>query len=545
MEKEKIYVIGHRNPDTDSICSALAYAALKQKLGENAQARRLGTLNEETKFVTRYFDVEAPLLMQDARTQLFDLALDKPVLIKEETLVNEAWRLMDQTETRSLFVVDDNDELLGIVSTSNLAKMHWYSNEQLKDLMKHTTVESLNKTLKGKILVDALNFSPSGVVNVVTVINDPTAHIDVEHSICICSDNEAMLLRLIEEHAACIVISLGIYVSEEVLSLARKKNVAIIKTEMDSMQVARCIYEAVEVKYLMTKDPLFYNESDYVTDVMKKVTQSRFRAYPVVNDDNQVVGSISRFHLFGYNKKKFILVDHSSKLQTIKNIEDGEIVEIIDHHNIGNIETSKPIYYRNQRCGCTCTIVACLYQEHEIRPDSNMAGMMMSAILSDTMNFKSKTTTQLDIDICHWLADIAGVDDIEAYAKEMLYASISIRNAEPKELLKRDLKIYNFGRFKIGVGQTNYSDIEDIQSRLNDYKKVLSDEVESEQLDLLVMMFTHVLADGTMFVFTGDLSYIMRDIIDTSFDDHSGYDRKIMSRKQQLIPSISSRIEQL
>lgn len=545
MEKEKIYVIGHRNPDTDSICSALAYARLKQKLGYNAQARRLGTLNEETKFVTRYFDVEAPLLMQDARTQLFDLALDKPVLIKESTLIYDAWRLMDQTQCRSLFVVNNNDQLLGVVSTSNLAKMHWYSSEQLQELMRHSTIASIAATVQGKILVEPLKFKPSGIINVITMINDPSVHADVENSICICSDNEAMLLRLIEEHAACIVISLGIFVSDEVISLARKKNVAIIKTDLDSMQIARVINEAVEVKYLMTTNPLFYYHSDYVTDVMTKVTQSRFRAYPVVNADMQVVGSISRFHLFGYNKKKFILVDHSSKLQTIKNIEDGEIIEIIDHHNIGNIETSKPIYYRNQRCGCTCTIVACLYQENEIRPESNMAGMMMSAILSDTMNFKSKTTTQLDIDICHWLADIAGIDDIEAYAKEMLYASISIRNAEPKELLKRDLKIYNFGRFKIGVGQTNYSDIEDIQSRLADYKKVLTEEVESEHLDLLVMMFTHVLADGTMFVFTGDLSYIMKDIIDTSFDDHSGYDRTIMSRKQQLIPSISARIEQI
>lgn len=542
---EAIFVIGHRNPDTDSICAALGYAALKRELGYNAQARRLGTLNEETKFVTKYFDVEAPLLMQDARTQLFDLNLDNPVLISQDTLVYEAWNKMSETQTRSLFVIDDNEQLCGVVSTSNLARMRWLANGELAELMKHTSLYALETTLQAKTLVHIDDFSCNGQVHVITMVNDPGRHLILKNSICICSDNAQMLHHLIEQKVAAIIITLGVDVPREIIEYANENKVAIIASHLDSMQVAKLINEAIPVKYLMTPSPIFYHDSDYVTDVMTKVTQSRYRSYPVVNDDNKVVGAISRFHLFGYNKKKFILVDHSSKLQTIKNIEDGEIVEIIDHHNIGNIETSKPIYYRNQKCGCTCTIVACLYQENRVTPTPQMAGMMMSAILSDTMNFQSKTTTPLDKEMCTWLAGIAHIDDIEAYAREMLYASISIRKAEPIEILKRDLKIYNFGRFNIGVGQTNYSNIEDIQSRFNDYKKVLDEQVEGMKLDLLVMMFTHVLADGTMFIYTGDLSYIMKDIIDTEFDEHSGYDRKIMSRKQQLIPSISSRIEMI
>lgn len=542
---EPIYVIGHRNPDTDAICSAAAYAALKQRQGFNAQARRLGTLNEETKFVTKYFDVEAPLLMQDARAQLKDLMLDRPVIIHEDTLCHDAWNRMSETATRSLFVVDGQNHLSGIISTSNLAKVRWFNQEELVDLMKNTTVKALAKTVNGDILVDCIKFDPSGEVRVMTMIADPASHMDVEGSICICSDNEQMLYRLIDQDAAAIIVSMGVYVPQDVVEQARKHNVAIIKTPLDSMAIARIIYEAVEVRYLMTLNPVYMFIEDYVQDVMSKVTQSRFRAYPVVNENHEVVGSLSRFHLFGYNKKKFILTDHSSTFQTIKNIEEGEILEIIDHHNIGNIETTKPILYRNQKVGCTCTIIGLMYQEANLKPEPKIAGMMMSAILSDTMNFRSKTTTDIDRAMVKWLAPIAGVEDIEEYANTMLYASISIRTAKPLDILQRDLKLYQFGRFKIGVGQTNYSEIEDIQARVNDYKEVLDDQIEREGLNLLVMMFTHVSGDGTMFVYTGDLSYIMPDIIQTVFDSHSGYDRTIMSRKQQLIPEISSKLEHI
>lgn len=258
-----------------------------------------------------------------------------------------------------------------------------------------------------------------------------------------------------------------------------------------------------------------------------------------MDNEGNIVGAVSRYHLLKYEPKKFILVDHSSKMQTINNIDNAEVEEIIDHHHIGNIETSKPIFYRNQKCGCTCSIIAQLYKENGIVPDKAMAGIMLSAIVSDTLNFKSKTTTQFDIKQAEELSKLAEVD-LNDYALQMLSASVALKDSTPTQILNRDLKIYEIGKYKIGIGQTNYRNIEDIQKLIPSFKENLEKEQSEKGLDLMIMMFTHVMAEGTMFVYNGPLSYVMNDLIATVFDHTSGYDHEIISRKQQLIPKLSN-----
>ncbi len=535
---ETVYVIGHKNPDSDSICSALAYANLKRLIGVNAIACRLGPLNEETKFILKYFDLENPLLLKDARSQLLDIDLDTAKTIHRSSAMKDAWSAMVDSTNRSLCVVDDNNRLVGVLSTSNLSAARLMNTEKLESLMKTASLEAIASTVGGTIEVRPRNFQSNGRVFIVTLSNSIEFDRQFKNSICILSDGVAKQKHLINHGIKCMIITCGQEISNEVRQLADIQGCAIIMTNNDTMSVARVINESFSVEHIMTSDPITYNSNEYVNEVAQKMANSRYRSYPVLDDDFNLVGAISRYHTLNYRRKHFILVDHSAKNQAIDYIDEAIIEEIIDHHHIGNIETDYPIYYRNQRCGCTCTIVALLYQENGLLPDRQMSGIMLSAIISDTLLFKSKTTTDLDRLTATWLAKIAEVD-INAYASAMLGASVALKDAQPTEILNRDLKKYTFGQYNIAIGQTNYHKIEDVQLILPEFRTNLEKEQEEQQYDLMVMMFTNVMAEGSMFVYSGPLSYIMSNVISTQFDDNSGYDYEIISRKQQMIPKLS------
>lgn len=542
--QQYVYIVGHKNPDTDSICSALAYAELKQRLGIHAIPCRLGPLNEETKYVLKRFGLENPLLLKDARSQLRDIDIDEPTLISTKTSLKEAWDVLFKARNKSLFVLDEQQKLTGIVSTSNLASPRMMSDELMQKLMKTASLSALAKTINGEIDYEPKNFKTNGKVFIVTLNDGTKFEENFKHSITILSDGNRKQRQLLEMGTRCMIITCNEQISPDNLELARKQDCAVIRTPWDTMKVAKVINEAFPVESLMSRNPITFQDDEYVDDVAKKMANTRYRSYPVLDIEGKAVGAVSRYHLLNYRRKKFILVDHSAKNQAINNIEDAEIEEIIDHHHIGNIETSYPIFYRNQRCGCTCTIIAQLYKENGITPSAQMAGIMMSAIISDTLHFKSATTTQLDKDIAYGLAEIAGVD-LDHYADEMLSASVALKESTPTQILNRDLKTYDMGKYKIAIGQTNYKNIEDIQAILPAFREQLEKEQTTKQFDLMVMMFSHIMAEGTMFVYSGPLSYVMNEIIDTKFDDHSGYDHDIISRKQQLMPKLSVILKQM
>lgn len=542
--QQYVYIVGHKNPDTDSICSALAYAELKQRLGVHAIPCRLGPLNEETKYVLKRFGLENPLLLKDARSQLRDIDIDEPTLITTKTSLKEAWDVLFKARNKSLFVLDEQQKLTGIVSTSNLASPRMMSDELMHKLMKTASLSALAKTINGEIDYEPKNFKTNGKVFIVTLNDGTKFEENFRHSITILSDGNRKQRQLLEMGTRCMIITCNQEISPDNLELARKQDCAVIRTPWDTMKVAKVINEAFPVESLMSRNPITFQDDEYVDDVAKKMANTRYRSYPVLDIEGKAVGAVSRYHLLNYRRKKFILVDHSAKNQAINNIDDAEIEEIIDHHHIGNIETSYPIFYRNQRCGCTCTIIAQLYKENGIIPSAQMAGIMMSAIISDTLHFKSATTTQLDKDVAYGLAEIAGVD-LDHYADEMLSASVALKESTPTQILNRDLKTYDMGKYKIAIGQTNYKNIEDIQAILPAFRQQLEKEQTAKQFDLMVMMFSHIMAEGTMFVYSGPLSYVMNEIIDTKFDDNSGYDHEIISRKQQLMPKLSVILKQM
>lgn len=542
---DSVFVVGHKNPDSDSICSALAYAHMKNECGVPAIACRLGPLNEETKYVLKRFNIENPLLIKDARSQLKDIEIDEAVLIKKDATVNEAWSKMLTTKSRSLVVVDDDNHLEGILTTSNLSSIRLLSMQELFDLMKTVTVTALAKTIKGTVLVNPTSFKTNGQTYVITLRKNEDLTEDFKDSICLLSDSDSKQRELIEKGAKCLVITCGKTVSPIVKQMAQAYSCAIIMTNFDTMQTARVIDESFSIEHIMTKDVVTFRDNEYVDDVAAKMMKSRVRSYPVLDKEGNVVGCVARFHTINYKKKHFILVDHSAKNQAISHIEDAIIDEIVDHHHVGNIETDYPIDYRNKRCGCTASIVSMLYQENGLLPDAQMSGLLLSAIISDTLNFKSATTTDFDRNTAIWLADRAGIEDISKYAEEMLAASVSLKNSSPEEILNRDLKDYNVGQYHFAIGQTNYNRLEEVQALLPEFKELVLNEQRKGKYDLLVMMFTHVLAEGTLFVFYGPLSYVMKDILETKFDDHSGYDKEIISRKQQMMPKLSEALKNI
>jgi manganese-dependent inorganic pyrophosphatase len=534
-----IYVIGHKHPDSDSICAAITYTDLLNRLGKTAIACRQGPLNDETKFILKRFHQDNPLLLTDARAMLKDIQLDEPTFIHADETVHHAWHLMLQTQNRSLFVLNDKDELCGICTTSNLAKVRIHPDADLEQLMSTASLENIARTIGGSIVTRPEDFHCNGTVHIITLEGKEMHTYNLDHGICVLSSDSDKQRMCIDAGARLLVITCGQFVDQGVVDYAKDKHCAIIKSDFDTMHTARTITESYSVEEVMTKHIISYQDDEFVDDVAIKMNNSRVRSYPVKNAEGKIIGAVSRYHTRNYNRRKFALVDHSAVNQTINHIDQAEIIAIVDHHHIGDVQTDAPIEYRNHKCGCTCTIISQLYQENGLLPDKDMSGLLLSAILSDTLNLKSATTTDEDKLTVSWLAERAGITNTDNYAREMLGASVALTDSTPHDILTRDLKSYEIGKYRFAIGQTNYSHMEEVQKILPAFRENLKKEQADNKLDLMVMLFTDVMGAGSLFVYYGPLSYVLTDMIQTKFDDHSGYDQSIISRKQQLMPKLS------
>lgn len=541
---DTIYVIGHKNPDSDSICSAITYSDLMRRTGHEAIPCRQGPLNEETKFILKRFNQENPLLLTDARAMIKDITIDKPSIIQSGDTVHHAWHVMLQTRTRSLFVMD-GEELVGVLTTSDLSRFRIAPETSLESMMATATLANIARTVGGEIAINVEDFSTNGKVHIITLGDLATDRYGTRGGISILSTNKFNQQKLIEDGAKLLILTCGVKALDEIKELAKQYGCAIIETDSDTMHTARVITESYSVDQVMSRKIFSFHDTDLVEDVHVKMLNDRVRAYPVLDKDGKVIGSISRYHTRKYNKRKFALVDHSSTLQTINNLAKAEIVAIVDHHNIGDVMTSTPIEYRNHICGCTCTIITKLYKEAGLEPDAEMSGLLLSAIISDTLNFKSATTTVEDIRTGKYLAERAGITDIDDYAREMLGASVALEDRTPEEIINRDLKVYEIGKHRIAIGQTNFSRMEVVQKILPEIKAEVKKEQKAKGLELLVMLFTDVMGEGSVFVHYGPLANIMTEVIKTSFDKNSGFDPEIISRKQQMVPRLSAIISEL
>ena len=543
--KDVIYISGHKNPDSDSICAAIAYAEFKNRTEDiPAIAVRLGEVNRETKFILDYFEVEPPKLIETVKLQVSDLNIDKIAPVSPDISLKMAWNIMKKHNIKTLPVTDENDYLKGVVSVSNLTSTFmdvWdttilaKSNTKLENILetlsaKPILVQGEFPTFKGKIVVTAMK--PESVENLIE-----------DGDIAIVGDREDNQLTAVKSKSSLIIVTGSQEVSENIIKKAKEMGCSIIATPYDSFTTARLITQSIPVEYVMAKDNIVsFSTEDFVEDIKDVMVETRYRSYPVVNTENKIVGSISRYHLISKNKKKVILLDHNEKGQSVNGLEDAEILEIIDHHRIADVQTGTPIYFRNEPVGSTSTIIGSIFFENGIRPSKKTAGILCAAIISDTLLFKSPTSTLVDRMVLKRLSQIADLD-VEKFAKEMFKAGTSLMDRTAEDVFHQDFKIFNLGDMKVGVSQINTMDMESFLPIREDMVQLMESKASKENFNVLIFMLTDILNEGSEIMAIGPNKEIVARAFDVKLNSEgSVFLPGILSRKKQVIPPLSATI---
>ncbi len=539
--KNNLYITGHKNPDTDSICSSIAYADLKRQLGIDAIASRNGDINAETAFVLKKFNVPQPIYMNTATCSLRDIEIDEVILVKPSYTIKQAWNSIAGTKNKSLFVVDEEEKLMGVVTMSNLSNVLMKECVDIRKLMAETSVQNIVDTLEGTLVNDSENYKSNGQVHILVNSEYLNTNIDFTTSTVVLGNDIELQRRVIEGGATCLVLVEDNVVLPEIAQLAKENDCALIQTSLSTIYVARLIYQSSPIHLIMTKNPVSFKISDMVDEVSKRMSKSRYRSYPILDDDRHVLGAVSRFHLFNYRKKQIVLVDHNEMSQSLENIHDADIVEIIDHHRIGDIETLNPINFRNQTLGSTSTIIAMIYKEKNIVPTRTMAALMCCAIISDTMNFNSPTTTDVDRQIGEELARIARLD-LDDLSREMFEAVATLKGKTFSEILYNDFKEYNMDGHKVAIGQINIVDSLELEVLRREFESYMGKINSINNYDILLMVFTNVDGSGSYFVSLGKLAWVVKEAFRQYYGDHD-FVKSIISRKKQIVPHLQDELK--
>lgn len=549
MENDLIYVFGHRHPDTDSICSSIAYADLQTKLGKPAVARRLGEINKETAFILDYFGVQVPPLLDTVKTQVGDLKIDLQEKVSPDTTIQKVWSIMDRSEMKTLPVVDDNEKLIGIISLSDITKKFMDAFNYNVISAYGTSVDNITETINGTVITNCREWKGKGKILVAAGQPETLKELLEPGDIVICGDREKNQMAAIEGGAGCIVITCGHNPSKEVLAAAEKSCVMIILTALDTYTTVRLINQSIPVGSIMNRNTpqkpiVSFRIDDFVENIKDQMGKNRYRSYPVLDSDGKVCGFISRFHLISQRKKRVILVDHNEKAQTCGGIEEAEILEIIDHHKIGDLTTTAPILFKNEPLGSTATIIANMYTDLGRRPSPQMAGILCAAIISDTLQFQSPTCTDTDRRAAERLAQISGID-IDEFAAKMFTAGSEFKGKTPREIYAQDFKRVSFNDYHCGISQITILNMDYIKDEKPEIIKYMNEAAENDHFDLLALMITELSSRRTEMWITGKLSDdVRRELLMKPDETCVRFDR-LMSRKKDVIPLIDSAIEKL
>ena len=545
--KEKIYVIGHKNPDTDSICSAIAYADLRQKVtGQVHEAKRAGHVNDETAYVLDRFGVEAPKLLTDVRLQVRDLDIHEMPGLKPNASIRDTWERMRQEQAKTLPIVKD-DELVGVVSTGDIAKsyMDVYDSEILSKA--RTQYRNIVKTLDGTMITgNEHGYFMRGKVAIGASSPNLMEEFIEKDDLVILGDLEEAQACAVNIDASCMVICKDAEVSPKLIQKAKEQSIVIIQTPYDTFTTARLINQSIPVKFYMTSGPLtMFRMNDYVDDIKDIMAKKRFRDFPILDRHGRFKGFISRRRFLGASKKKVILVDHNERSQAVDGIEEAEIIEIIDHHRLGDIETVSPITFRNQPVGCTATIINQMYEENEIEVPRVIAGILCGAIISDTLLFRSPTCTPLDERTAKKLAKISDID-LEQMAQEMFNAGSNLKGKSAEDICFQDFKQFTVNDTIFGVGQITSMSKEELAAIRDMMTEHLPKVLEAHNLNMIYFMLTDILAESTELLCVGTGA---RGIALSAFDlpdnAKSLILKGVVSRKKQLIPVLVETMQQM
>lgn len=547
-QEKKIWVLGHKNPDTDSICAAIAYADLKNKTGEEIyESKRAGQLNEETKYVLEYFDVPAPGFVADVGAQVKDIEIRKTKGVKSRISMKKAWELMKTENVVTLPVTRSNGELEGLIITGDIATsyMDVYDNKILARAK--TQYKNIIETLEGTLLEGNEHaYCIKGKVVVATASPEMMEEYIEDDDLVILGNRYEVQLCAIEMNASCIIVCAGAKVSQTIRKMAKERGCVLITTPYDAYTVARLINQSIPIKYFMRREHLVtFETEEYVDDVKEIMSKERHRDFPILDEEGKYIGMISRRNLLNMKKKQVILVDHNEKSQAVDGISGAEILEIIDHHRLGSLETMSPVFFRNQPLGCTSTIIYQMYQEREIEVPKKIAGLLCAAIISDTLMFRSPTCTAVDRAAAEALAQIAEVN-IEELATNMFQAGSDFKSKSPEEIFYQDFKTFFVADKEFGVGQISaMSEVEltHVKEKLIPY---LDKVMNERKLSMVYVMLTNILEESTELIYDGAEARPTAEKafrVQQSENGDSLYLKGVVSRKKQFIPSLMAAMQ--
>ncbi len=547
--KKKTIVIGHKNPDTDSICSAICYANLKNQITDMVyEPGRAGQVSEETQFVLDYFGVEAPRFIEHVKTQVRDIDVRETKGVKKNISLKKAWNLMQASNAVTLPAVTGDGSLEGLITVGDITKsyMNVYDSSILSKA--NTQYSNIIETVEGDLIVgDADAYFSEGKVLIAAANPDLMEFYINKNDLVILGNRYESQLCAIEMEAACIIVCEGAGVSMTIKKLAQERGCTVIATAYDTYTVARLVNQSMPISYFMkTENLITFEETDIIDEIKDVMASKRYRDFPILDKNGKYKGMISRRNFLGAQGKMLILVDHNEKTQAVDGVENARIMEIIDHHRLGTIETISPVFFRNQPLGCTATIVYQMYKEAGVVIDRTIAGLLCSAIISDTLLFRSPTCTEIDKRAATELAGIAEIQ-LEEYAKEMFTAGSNLKSKTDEEIFYQDFKRFTAGKVSFGVGQIsslNEQELDTLKGRLLPY--IVEAHKQQKEVDMMFFMLTNILDESTNLLCEGigAKKMIMNAFhVEDNSQESSVLLPGVVSRKKQLIPAIGMALQ--
>jgi manganese-dependent inorganic pyrophosphatase len=534
---EKIYIFGHQKPDTDSICSAITYANLKNKIDKKSEyiPIALGSVNKETSYVLDYFGIEAPKIISSLKLKVSDIKIRKGICVKEHYSIKRVLESIVEQSGRSLPVVDDRGRLIGIVSISDLVT--FYLSIKESNMLKNTKTPFKNIIFELDISIINGEIRNKYVQGNIFILNDlQSDEILTDNDILICTiDQVKSDFNRLTKAGYVIICNMN---SESLDKNIVQDLQTTMITERKIHEVVKLLDQSIPIASMVKKDGLeYFITYETLDDVKENMLTSKYSRFPVVDEKGYIKGMVAKSDLVKVNMKKAILVDHNEKGQSIEGIEDINIVEVIDHHRVADIQTISPLYFRAEPVGCTCTIVAKMYEENNVEISREMAGLMLSAIISDTLLFKSPTCTNVDIEMSTKLAKIANID-LEKYGMKMIAEGSTIGEEPPEKIIKNDMKKFMFGKYKVIISQINISDFEGFYKLLPDIIEKLQEICDNGENDLAVLMITDIVVGGTELIVVGEGKWIAENAFNMGAKDNTIFLPDVFSRKKQVVPQL-------
>ena len=548
-EAHKVVVIGHRNPDTDSICSAIAYAELKNRTSTLVcEPRRAGKMNQETEFVLKKFGVTPPRMCTDVNPKIRDVDYREMPGIPGSTSLRRAWKIMRDQKIDTLSITSADNELEGIITVKDLATANMDVFDTAVLAKSRTSYKNILETLNGTMVVgNADAVCTTGHIKIGTATPEMLESSVEKGDIVILSNRYESQLCAIEKEASLLIICNGAKVGRTIQRIADETGVAIMTTPVDTYAAGKLISQCAPISYYMTRDNILkFTLVTPVADVLRVMAKVRHRYFPILDEEGKYCGMVSRRNVIALRKRRIILVDHNEATQAVEGFDQAEILEIIDHHRIGSLETSGPVYFRNQPVGCTATIITQMYDENGVDIPPQIAGLLLAAILSDTLAFRSPTCTPVDENAAKRLAKIAGVD-IEEFSTEMFEAGEKLDGKTPEEVFLQDFKVFMCGDIRFGVAQGSYMTRKNLQAAQALLQPYLEEARNKQNVEDLYMLLTDVPKEESVVICTGRYA---AEVLSNGFESRPAADGSwtlpgVVSRKKQFIPAMMSAYQEL